>query len=480
MIAPASADRSIAKSERLATTYWAVQPAGLATPHDRCELTAAVNRQAYDPRLRNDVARTGNVYLFPDLDIPSSTVRTWRKRGEKEFVTLKPQQSREAELRDRVQRLERKLLEARAKLILRRTLIAVLGVSLENLRVPTAAAKRKLLRAIRVARKVILLSAAAEVLGISPARYYAWVEADAGCALPDTPSCPRTKPTQLTFEEVHTMRDMVTSKNFRHMSTRALALFAQRTGQVFAHPATWYRLIRERAWKRPQMRLYPPKPKIGLRVDAPNDAWHVDRTLIKLLDGTRTYLSCIIDNYSRRILAWHLADNALSVSTRAVLLETAKLIQNRERTVKVIVDDGSENKGSVVDPVFSDVPVLERIVAQIQISFSNSMIEAFFSRLKHGWLYINDLRDFATLEKLIAFYVQEHNTSLPHAAFNGQTPDEVYFGTGDAIVEQLAEGRARAREDRVRTNRTRSCDTCPTSAQSSTESKSRCDDEVAA
>ena len=156
------------------------------------------------------------------------------------------------------------------------------------------------------------------------------------------------------------------------------------------------------------MRLYPPKPKVRLRVDAPNDAWHVDRTLIKLLDGTRAYLSCIIDNYSRRILAWHLADNALSFSTRIVLLEAAKLIKNRDRQVKVLVDDGSENKGSIVDPVFDDLPVLKRIVAQIQISFSNSMIEAFFSRLKHGWLYLNDLRDFATLEKLISFYVQEH------------------------------------------------------------------------
>ena len=68
--APASAARSIARSECLATTFPAVPPAGLAMPHDACELTAAVNRQAYDPRLRNDVARTGNVYLFPGLDIP--------------------------------------------------------------------------------------------------------------------------------------------------------------------------------------------------------------------------------------------------------------------------------------------------------------------------------------------------------------------------------------------------------------------------
>ena len=163
-----------------------------------------------------------------------------------------------------------------------------------------------------------------------------------------------------------------------------------------------------------------------------------------------------------------------------MLLEAANLIKNRERTVKVIVADGSQNKGSVVDPVFSDVPVLERIVAQIQVSFSDSMIEAFFSRLKHGWLYLNELRDLKTLEPHIDFYIREHNSVMPHAAFDGLTPDEMYFGTGDAILERIAERRARGREDRIRMNTTRSRDTCPTSSKSSTESRSPCDGEVAA
>ncbi len=39
------------------------------------------------------------------------------------------------------------------------TVVWVFGISLENLRVPTAVAKKKILRAIRVARKVMPLSA---------------------------------------------------------------------------------------------------------------------------------------------------------------------------------------------------------------------------------------------------------------------------------------------------------------------------------
>jgi putative transposase len=32
--------------------------------------------------------------------------------------------------------------------------------------------------------------------------------------------------------------------------------------------------------------------------------WHIDITVIRLLDGARAYVHAVIDNFSRRILAW--------------------------------------------------------------------------------------------------------------------------------------------------------------------------------
>jgi len=102
------------------------------------------------------------------------------------------------------------------------------------------------------------------------------------------------------------MRDMVISDDYRHMTIRSLALHAQRTGKVFASPSTWSRLARERGWLRPRRGLLPGQPKQGIRANKPNDYWHIDLTIIKLLDGTRTYLHALLDNFSRRILAWKL------------------------------------------------------------------------------------------------------------------------------------------------------------------------------
>ncbi len=42
-------------------------------------------------------------------------------------------------------------------------------------------------------------------------------------------------------------------------------------------------------WRCPRRRIHPAKPKVGIRAFIPNEIWHVDTTLIRLLDGSRAY-----------------------------------------------------------------------------------------------------------------------------------------------------------------------------------------------
>jgi hypothetical protein len=46
---------------------------------------------------------------------------------------------------------------------------------------------------------------------------------------------------------------------------------------------------------------------------------------------------------------------------------------------------------------------------------------------------------------------------MPHAAFNGQTRDEMYFGDGDAVVIDLAAARVRAHRERTKADRIAAC-----------------------
>ena len=81
--------------------------------------------------------------------------------------------------------------------------------------------------------------------------------------------------------------------------------------------------------------------------------------------------------------------------------------------------------------------VIRRVLARVEVSFSNSMIEAFWRSLRHQWLYLHSLETFTQLEQLIDFYVREHNTKMPHHAFGGQTPDEMYFDHADRVHDRL-------------------------------------------
>ena len=59
----------------------------------------------------------------------------------------------------------------------------------------------------------------------------------------------------------------------------------------------------------------------------------------------------------------------------------------------------------------------------------------------------------ASVTNLFAFYVEQHNHHLPHSAFKGQTPVEMYFATGDGTPDKLQEQNLEARELRPESNR---------------------------
>jgi putative transposase len=188
--------------------------------------------------------------------------------------------------------------------------------------------------------------------------------------------------------------------------------------------------------------------------------WHIDTTVIRLLDGTRAYLHAVIDNFSRRILASRVADTFAPVNSVTVLLDACQAAAPSDSTPVVLADAGVENVNAQIDALIQ-TGVLRRVLAFTELKFSNSMIEAWWRSLKHQWLFLHSLDSITTVHRLVAFYVDEHNRVLPHSAFRGQTLDEMYFGTGDAMPANLASRAAAARRARLEVNRSVSCATCP-------------------
>jgi len=125
----------------------------------------------------------------------------------------------------------------------------------------------------------------------------------------------------------------------------------------------------------------------------------------------------------------------------------------------LLADAGVENRNRTVDELIES-GLLRRVFAMTEIRFSSLLIETWWRSLKHNWLYRNQLDSVARVRRLIAFYVEEHNARLPHSAFQGQTPNEMYFGAGDGVPDELAAAKQDARRRRLEVNRAARCAVC--------------------
>ncbi len=61
---------------------------------------------------------------------------------------------------------------------------------------------------------------------------------------------------------------------------------------------------------------------------------------------------------------------------------------------------------------------------------------------------------------MVGFFVEAHNPEMPHAAFRGQTPDEMSFGPAVALADDPISARATAMAARLAANRAMSCGRC--------------------
>jgi len=213
-------------------------------------------RQRYDHRLRELVARTRDLSLAERYGVPLATARSWLRRGVRPVVTCAEFDEDTEQMAVKVARLERRIEVLVALVRLLTVLVRVAGAKLNAKRLPKGDEKLAVTSAVEKAVRAIPLRLALRALGLSSARYHAWQRAESVCELGDESSCPKSHPGRLTVEELSEMRDMMTSGDFRHMSIRALALHAQRIGRVFASPGTWWNRARLHGWVRPRLRVH--------------------------------------------------------------------------------------------------------------------------------------------------------------------------------------------------------------------------------
>ena len=242
--------------------------------------------------------------------------------------------------------------------------------------------------------------------------------------------CRIKHPSQLLQKEINVVKAYCLEPNYQFWPL--CSLFYQMRKDSTAHMTlrTFYKYVSILKLKRTRATSRRKNHTIGIRATAPFQIMHADMTEFKTEDQKKAFIYLVQDNYSRAILAYQLStERKASFTLENLARVKAKYLPSGSISeCMLITDDGSENYGEVKQWIkASDNPKINHVIAQADIPFSNSMIEAANKQLKYRFLYHQKINDFSSLGEFLSKAILDFNYR-PHAVLNGLTPIEVLQG----------------------------------------------------
>ncbi len=131
-----------------------------------------------------------------------------------------------------------------------------------------------------------------------------------------------------------------------------------------------------------------------------------------------------------------------------------KYLKNKNNTL-LITDGGSENKGST--DIFLTTTNIQKLVAQTDISFSNSMVEAIKKKMKYEYWLTPENYSLNYFSKLTEQSINDYN-NRPHGELKGLTPLEAL--ENEQPCPNYAQQIKNAAKIRIVVNHNSNCNKC--------------------
>ena len=139
------------------------------------------------------------------------------------------------------------------------------------------------------------------------------------------------------------------------------------------------------------------------------------------------------------------------------------VLRSSAATHIIIADDGGENASDNPDVARAlSYAGMHLCVAQVDLMCSNSMLERFWMSMKNNFLFMQRIDSITALRRFVDFFVEQHNDIMPHSAFDGQTPAQIFRDEAGDLPAILATKRAEAGTSR-RGQPPMTSGACPTS-----------------
>ena len=277
-------------------------------------------------------------------------------------------------------------------------------------------------------------------LGISRPTFYRWYEqyrAGGPEALRDRPSKPDRVWNRIGDDMREKIIDLALDKP--DFSPRELAVTFTDTESYFVSEASVYRLLKAHDLiTSPAFIVIKAADEFHSKTTAPNQLWQTDFTYLKVIGWGWMYLSTILDDYSRYIVAWKLC-TTMQVSdvtdTLNLALEASGYASAKVRHKPRLLSDNGPSyiAGDLVK--WLGRRNIEHIRGAPRHPQTQGKIERWHQTLKNRILLENYYLP-GDLERQIAAFIEHYNNPRYHESLGNVTPSDAYHGRAHEILRE--------------------------------------------
>jgi len=277
-------------------------------------------------------------------------------------------------------------------------------------------------------------------LGIPRRTFYRWYDRylDGGPeALEDRSSRPSRVWNRIGAEVQTQIIDMALEQS--ELSPRELAVRFTDERHYFVSEATVYRLLKAHDLiTSPAFAIISAADAFHTKTVRPNEMWQTDFTYFKIIGWGWVYLSTVLDDFSRYIIAWKLCTTmrAEDVTDTLELALTASGCDNARvlHKPKLLSDNGPSYIATELAE-WIDAKGMSHVRGAPLHPQTQGKIERWHQTLKNRILLENYFFP-GDLERQIEAFVEHYNHHRYHESLGNVTPADAYFGRVAAIIEQ--------------------------------------------
>ncbi|SDD43694.1 Transposase InsO and inactivated derivatives [Niabella drilacis] len=225
--------------------------------------------------------------------------------------------------------------------------------------------------------------------------------------------------------------------NHPTFSPRELAIRLSDEQGVFVSESSVYRLLKQRGLlTAPSHIVMQAADEFNKKTLFPNEMWQTDFTYFKVKGWGWYYLSTVLDDYSRYIIHWELCTTMQAEDVkRTVLRAMGKANLKEGQRPKLLSDNGSCYIAGELKSFMQEEVKMKHIHGAPAHPQTQGKIERYHRTMKN----VVKLEHYFLPEHLIAAieeFVRFYNKQRYHESLNNLTPEDVYLGRGDQILQQ--------------------------------------------